>query len=142
MKTTQDPIEKIREILPQEELLCQLAEEASELAQAALKLRRVYDGRNPTPKKRREAFDDFLEEIADVYLCLMVLEPHGAGNLTRIMRTANEKLLRWQNRLLETTCPVCGEYVPKESKACPNCLVHQIDPDSEFMGEYEEENYG
>ena len=42
-------IDVIREILPQEELLAQLAEEASELAHAALKLRRVYDGRNYTP---------------------------------------------------------------------------------------------
>lgn len=31
------------------DLLCQLAEEASELAQAALKLKRAMEGTNPTP---------------------------------------------------------------------------------------------
>ncbi len=39
----------IKEHLPKAEILCQLAEEASELAQAALKLRRALDGTNPTP---------------------------------------------------------------------------------------------
>lgn len=43
-------ITKIVEHLGMNEILCQLAEEASELAQAALKLRRAYDGKNPTPK--------------------------------------------------------------------------------------------
>lgn len=41
---------KISDILPKTEILAQLAEEASELAQAALKLRRALDGANPTPK--------------------------------------------------------------------------------------------
>lgn len=41
---------KISDILPKTEILAQLAEEASELAQAALKLRRALDGTNPTPK--------------------------------------------------------------------------------------------
>ncbi len=35
---------KISDILPDTEILAQLAEEASELAQAALKLRRALDG--------------------------------------------------------------------------------------------------
>lgn len=35
---------KISDILPKTEILAQLAEEASELAQAALKLRRALDG--------------------------------------------------------------------------------------------------
>ena len=41
---------KINEILDKTEILAQLAEESSELAQAALKLRRAIDGKNPTPK--------------------------------------------------------------------------------------------
>lgn len=44
---------KVSDILPKTEILAQVAEEASELAQAALKLRRALDGTNPTPKKRR-----------------------------------------------------------------------------------------
>lgn len=42
---------KISEILPKTEILTQLVEEASELAQVALKLRRALDGTNPTPKR-------------------------------------------------------------------------------------------
>lgn len=41
---------KVSDILSKTEILAQLAEEASELAQAALKLRRAMDGTNPTPK--------------------------------------------------------------------------------------------
>ena len=36
-------------LLPEEELLAKLAEECSEAAKAALKLRRARDGVNPTP---------------------------------------------------------------------------------------------
>lgn len=39
----------VLDYLPREKILAQLAEEASELAQAALKLRRALDGTNPTP---------------------------------------------------------------------------------------------
>ena len=41
-------MDKIREYLSDAEIVAQLAEEASELTQAALKLRRVLDGMNPT----------------------------------------------------------------------------------------------
>lgn len=42
-------IRYIASVLSTEDILCQLAEEASELAQAALKLRRALTGTNPTP---------------------------------------------------------------------------------------------
>lgn len=45
---------KISDILPKTEILAQLAEEASELAQAALELLRALDGTNPTPKSVNE----------------------------------------------------------------------------------------
>ena len=41
-------MDKIRDYLSDAEIVAQLAEEASELTQAALKLRRVLDGTNPT----------------------------------------------------------------------------------------------
>ena len=41
-------MDKIKDYLPDAEIVAQLAEEASELTQAALKLRRVLDGTNPT----------------------------------------------------------------------------------------------
>ena len=55
-------------LLPEEELLAQLAEECSEAAKAALKLRRARDGVNPTPVSEEEAFSNFVEELADIYL--------------------------------------------------------------------------
>lgn len=64
----------IREHLSQEELLCQLAEESSELAQAALKLRRAYDGTNPTPVTAKKAMEGLVEETADVMLVLDMLD--------------------------------------------------------------------
>lgn len=94
-------IEYIREQLSQEELLCQLAEEASELAQAALKLRRVYDGTNPTPVKRSEAFDNLKEEIADVELVLMVLGYDRSMLISEKYKRMDAKLIRWANRLKE-----------------------------------------
>lgn len=93
--------EVIREHLTEEELLAQLAEEATELAQAALKLRRVYDGKNPTPVTHDVAFDNLKEEIADVMLVIDVLGV-GRDHMERCMRQAN-KLSRWMKRLEERT---------------------------------------
>lgn len=61
---------EIREMLDKTEILAQLAEEAAELAQAALKLRRAIDGKNPTPKSISECENRLHEEIADVWLCI------------------------------------------------------------------------
>lgn len=57
---------KVSDILPKTEILAQLAEEASELAQAALKLRRALDGTNPTPKSVAECEVNLMEEFADI----------------------------------------------------------------------------
>lgn len=59
-------IDYIASKLSKEEILCQLAEEAAELAQAALKLRRALIETNPTPYSADAATDNFLTEIADV----------------------------------------------------------------------------
>ena len=48
-------LEYIAENLSDEDILCQIAEEAAELAQAALKLRRAMTGTNPTPVTVDEA---------------------------------------------------------------------------------------
>lgn len=55
-------------------MLEQLAEEAAELSQAALKLARVLRGENPTPVTSEEAWDHMAEEYTDVYQCAMELE--------------------------------------------------------------------
>lgn len=44
---------KISDILPKTEILAQLAEEASELAQAALKLRRAAGWHEPDTEERK-----------------------------------------------------------------------------------------
>ena len=89
--------EYIKKQLPVEELLCQLAEEGAELSKAALKLRRVIDGTNPTPVKFEEAMDNLREEIADVMLCLRMLDTDPTHWTYReIMDT---KTRRWAQRL-------------------------------------------
>jgi hypothetical protein len=93
-------IQCIRDQLPQGELLAQLAEEAGELAHAALKLRRVFDGRNPTPVSISAAFANFEEEIADILLCLEVLG-YDHAELAKYRGMMDGKLERWVGRLRE-----------------------------------------
>lgn len=63
---------KIFDALPEEEILAQMAEECVEASKAALKLRRVRSGVNPTPVSEKDAFENLVEELADVYLCCIV----------------------------------------------------------------------
>ena len=85
----------IKDKIPVTELLAGLAEEATELAQAALKLRRVFDGTNPTPVTEVEATDRLYEEIADTALYLDMLD----YNHQTIEQLKEEKLRRWEKRL-------------------------------------------
>ena len=81
--------------LSQTELLAGLAEECCELGQAALKLRRFYDGTNPTPIDEEKATEDFYEEIADVMLYLnQIIYPKSY-----VEGIMNRKLNRWKQRL-------------------------------------------
>ena len=85
----------IKEKMPVTELLAGLAEEASELAQAALKYRRALDETNPTPITQDEAYEHLCEEVADVMLYMQVLSlPNSYIN--SIME---QKMKRWENRL-------------------------------------------
>ena len=87
---------KVTDLLTQDELLAGLAEEAAELGQAALKLRRVMNGKNPTPVSVQEAMLALDEEIADVEL---YLEQGGLKYCDRIRDIRNRKLARWIERL-------------------------------------------
>ena len=90
-------IEYIRSQLSNPELLTGLAEEATELAHAALKLRRVIDGTNHTPVTYDEAYANLKEEIGDVLLCLEVF---GISTSTEAYRPGMDaKLKRWVYRL-------------------------------------------
>ena len=63
-------------------MLEMLAEEASELTQAALKASRVLRGENPTPVTVAEALTHLVEEYTDVVQC--ALELHMQTDLMRI----------------------------------------------------------
>jgi NTP pyrophosphatase (non-canonical NTP hydrolase) len=91
-------IEFIRREVPNRELLAQLAEEAAELAQAALKLRRALDNVNPTPVKPSDALEDLKEEVADVCLILHVLQIDTDSHEHKDTRAI--KLQRWVDRIM------------------------------------------
>lgn len=65
---------KIEKIIGKPALLEQLAEECSELAQAALKYSRVLRGENPTPVTEMEAYTKTIEEYTDVIQCAIELD--------------------------------------------------------------------
>ena len=90
---------KINEILSKKEILAQLAEEASELAQAALKLRRAIDGKNHTPSSISECEAAMDEEIADVWLCIREVGFSDDDHLMIQGEIMTEKCDRWLSRL-------------------------------------------
>lgn len=79
-------------------LLEGLAEEASELAQAALKLiRAMGSSKNVTPTSEKEAWEHLYEEIADVENCTNALEICDEDFLD----IQQEKMISWADRLEE-----------------------------------------
>ena len=76
----------------------QLAEEAAELSQAALKVARIIRRENPTPVGYCQAVDNLKEEAADVRLCLKVLEDSFIMNTEE---AEGAKLNRWLDRLMK-----------------------------------------
>ena len=92
-------LEYIAENLSEEDILCSLAEEASELSQAALKLRRVLDKTNPTPVDFNAAYDNLLEEIADVEGAVKVLTLDRKKE--EIAKISSDKITRWAQRIKE-----------------------------------------
>ena len=94
-----ETLEYIRNNLTKEDLLCQLAEECAEFGKTALKMVRVLNGRNPTPIKRPEAFNNLIEEYADVLLCMEALGMETAEVHSMIREVQAEKLPRWKERL-------------------------------------------
>lgn len=96
-------IDQVTNVLDEPELLCQLAEEAAELGQAALKLRRALTGDNPTPVTVDEAQRALVEEIADVALCLDALgmDTNNRALMLSVVRTKNKKSQRWAKRIMK-----------------------------------------
>lgn len=87
----------VKENVDFKERLAQLAEEATELAHAALKLRRALDNVNPTPVNPYDAFSNLLEEIDDVVLCIETLDVMEDISQRRYRK--DRKLIRWVKRL-------------------------------------------
>lgn len=90
-------IERVRSLLGEKELLCQLAEECAELSKAALKVRRVIDGTNPTPISGNSAWANFYEEVADVLIVLQCLNVRTDD--PAIKSVQESKAVRWVSRL-------------------------------------------
>ncbi|WP_418453212.1 hypothetical protein [Candidatus Ventrimonas sp.] len=77
-------------------MLEQLAEEAAELAQAALKEARILRGNNPTPVTLEEAEEHLVEEYTDICHCAM--EPDVPVDWAQI----EEKRERWKDRMFSS----------------------------------------
>lgn len=102
MVKSKRPVETVRAYLTPAEIMAQLAEEAAELAKAALKLRRTYSDANPTPVSTEEAFDNLMEELADVQNCVFALEINHSTDLMKVRRISISKMQRWAERLEES----------------------------------------
>lgn len=92
---------KISDYLTTPEILAQLGEEAAELAQAALKLRRALDGTNPTPKSVNECMEALEEEYADVIVCVSAIDEIDPDVFKHIVHIVEIKHDRWLKRLKE-----------------------------------------
>ena len=108
-------IEYIASKLSREDILCQLADEAAELSQAALKLRRAITGTNPAPVDFDTAYDNLLEEIADVEGAVKVLTLDRKKE--EIAKISSDKITRWAQRLkaIEGTNTNCEPVTPTDT---------------------------
>ena len=94
--TKGEAIQYIRQHVSIGSMMQALAEEACEVAQAAIKINRTMSKDNPTPMTIDEAVDNLTEEIEDVVNVLEV-----ARILTDFDpdKEANEKMARWVQRI-------------------------------------------
>jgi len=111
-------VEYIKENLSETERLLGLTEETLELALAALKLRRVLDGKNPTPVSEERATENLLEEYGDVLNSIEVLitpSQHEQAVQSRLY-----KRNRWVCRL-----KAAGDFEQNGAQyrqhKCPDC---------------------
>ena len=109
-----------------------MAEEASELAQAALKLRRALDGTNPTPKSVAECQKAFEEEYADVVNCIIALDlddgwqvqrrGHDPGRVCRLhyrkVRTGRKRVERKVELMAVFSVEAISEITSINPKSC------------------------
>lgn len=91
-----DRLNTINGLLDEDTLLMQLAEEAAELSQAALKLIRSKEPSvNPTPVSEADARKQLVEEFSDVLLVAAELNVQGDVDLIE------HKERRWAKRIVD-----------------------------------------
>lgn len=81
--------------LPIDTRLIQLAEEAAELSQAAIKFVRVLRGETPVSKD--EALENLTEELADVSVCMTSV--NDLVPLSEVAEIIADKVQRWEDRI-------------------------------------------
>ena len=86
----------VREQLSPADQFGQVAEEAVELAHAAMKMQRILTGTNPTPVTEKEAMGCCLEEICDLYNALELLKLDVSLKYEGIRK---KKMARWVERI-------------------------------------------
>lgn len=92
-------MDKIVSTLTLDDLLIQLAEEASELAQAATKYYRVMRGANPSPVPVQDARRALVEEIADVNVAAEAVRRKMSITCDEIAEVEDAKIERWRRRV-------------------------------------------
>lgn len=95
---------KILDILPKTEILAQLAEKASELAQGCVKAAPGAGWHEPDTEERRRVEENLLEELADIKVAFTVYlsdsKPCIKARVSEeINKTTEIKLDRWLSRL-------------------------------------------
>lgn len=100
-------------------MLEQLAEEATELAHAALKLARIYRAENPTPVTAEQAAASVQEEYTDVIQCAEELG----------LEVDEDQIIRKQKRFRERLWTTDGAGIPIKTADFPDCktCVHFVD---------------
>lgn len=126
MSNFKEDLEDIR-MLGEPALMEQLAEECSELAQAALKLARLERGENHTPKTDKECRAALAEKIADVALCIGVFRAYlNISDMYNLSEMARNKRERWVQRIREARGETPKEKKTRQSeflKMFPNALM-------------------
>ena len=124
MEDFEKQYQKIYSEVGRTEILTVIAEEAAEVAQAALKLRRVINQcpGNPTYEKMRKAVDSLNEELGDFLVAVNAAVPDPMIDTNKIMRTERHKRLRWLSRINEAKEK---EKQKQESISCKPDVFYQ-----------------
>ena len=101
MQNKDEIFKAISEKYGKEYMLRQLAEECSELSQAALKYIRAV--RNETPMRIDEAIEHLTEEIADVRLMIDAVSATvlSVRDVDDVQGIKERKLDRWKTRMID-----------------------------------------